>query len=129
MKKNNTLTVDADKIETLISVLQSMLSPSEDTTDSVVKEKPKKNRKRTTNNIQTKTPINKFDSMSEKHMHKNDVLIDKKLNRLPPVPRTRSFAMIDVRCRVCGKEEEISPALLVESKDRYKCNRCSSSAG
>lgn len=71
---------------------------------------------------------NKFLSMKESSMHKGDTAIDKKLNISPPTQRSRKFEYIDVKCRVCGKSEKISPAL-AESRDRYKCNRCSASPG
>jgi len=72
---------------------------------------------------------NKFLSMAEKDMHKDDIEIDKKLAKFPPVSRARDFEMIDVVCRVCGRKETISPSLLFDAPDRYKCNNCSTSAG
>jgi hypothetical protein len=72
---------------------------------------------------------NKFLEMAEFSMHKADSIIDKKLAVQPLTPRTRKFTTIKVRCRVCGKEEEINPALLASEKQRYKCNTCSSIAG
>jgi lysyl-tRNA synthetase class I len=66
--------------------------------------------------------------MAEYRMHKDDVLIDKKLNKLPPTQRARNYKPLKVKCRVCGKTENINPSL-VESIERYKCNRCSTSAG
>jgi hypothetical protein len=72
---------------------------------------------------------NKFDSMAEKNLHKADVAIDKKLNQYGPTPRTRTFKMVKVTCRVCGKTEEINPNMLTDSPQRYKCNDCSRSAG
>lgn len=72
---------------------------------------------------------NKFLDMAEFTMHKADSIIDKKLNVRPPTPRTRQFKPLSVRCRVCGKEEEINPALLSTEPNRYKCNSCSSIPG
>ena len=72
---------------------------------------------------------NKFLDMAELHSHKSDSIIDKQLNIHPPTPRTRQFTPIKVRCRVCGKEEEINPSLLATEKNRYKCNSCSSIPG
>ena len=72
---------------------------------------------------------NKFLDMPEFSMHKADSIIDKQLSVQPPTPRTRKFTPIKVRCRVCGKEEEINPSLLASEKERYKCNKCSAIAG
>ena len=81
---------------------------------------------------QTKTHsnqrVNKFDSMIEKNMFRDDIAIDRKLSIQPPSPRTRSFTTISVSCRVCGKKENLSPALVSEPT-RYKCNSCSRSGG
>ena len=45
--------------------------------------------------------------------------------------KRRPSGKIEVRCRSCGKIENVSPALLVKDEDgyRYKCNRCSCSPG
>jgi hypothetical protein len=121
-----------DQIKAMISMLQTMLNSqvTEDQQDSEESEnqpdiltnksvKPKKSTNRQ----------NKFNSMPEMNMHKDDVAIDKKLKVQPPVPRARPFKMLKVVCRVCGRNDEINPALLVESPSRYKCNNCSTSAG
>lgn len=71
---------------------------------------------------------NKFDTMPESKMHKDDTAIDKKLIVSPPTQRNRSYQPVSARCRVCGRVESINPSL-VESADRYKCNRCAASAG
>jgi hypothetical protein len=71
---------------------------------------------------------NKFLAMPEMNMHKDDVEFDKKIRRLDKVPRREKFEPVKVRCRVCGKDEIIDGSL-VESNERYKCNKCSSSAG
>lgn len=75
-----------------------------------------------------KTGVNKFCEMPEFHLHKEDSVFDKKVSKYPPVPRNRSFNYVKVKCRVCGKEEDISPSL-VESKERYKCNKCCTGSG
>jgi transposase-like protein len=62
-------------------------------------------------------------------MHKEDVAIDKKLAKFPPVSRARQFEMVEVKCRVCGRTETVSPSLVFEGLERYKCNNCSTSAG
>ena len=89
------------------------------------KESPIKNRA----SRRPKQTENKFDSMMEAHLHKEDIEIDKKLKKYDPTPRTRNFDPAKVVCRVCGKKEEINPALLSDTVDRYKCNNCARSAG
>lgn len=100
-----------EQLGAMIQMLQKTLS-SRDT-----EEKPKNERP------------NKFLEMPEFSMHKADTIIDQKLSVQPPTPRTRKFTPIKVRCRVCGKEEEINPSLLASEKERYKCNKCSAIAG
>lgn len=109
-----------DQIHQMISLLQSMLPKEEAET------------KQTTNRSnKSKKPSrdNKFNDMMEKNMHKEDVELDKKLSIHPPVPRTRHFKGIDVQCRICGKRERVNPALIPESVERYKCNKCSITPG
>lgn len=57
---------------------------------------------------------------------KNNVHIsrEKTTNRSP-------HRKIEVRCRVCGKLEKVSPLFVLKDEDgyRYKCNRCACSAG
>lgn len=72
--------------------------------------------------------VNKFLSMNESSMHKDDSAIDKKLSKYPPTQRARQFRFVDAKCRVCGKTEQVPPGL-VESINRYKCNKCSTSPG
>lgn len=113
-----------DQIKQMIGMLQMMLQSSDNDTET----KPTKSK-----NIKSKKPkaskINKFDAMAEKNMHKEDAIIDKKLNIYPPSPRARSYKPLQVQCRVCGKKDSINPRLLPDSIERYKCNKCSSSAG
>jgi hypothetical protein len=137
-----------DQIKSLISLLQTLLDQQQapkstnQTKKSSTKKtkKPKesfsnntttKNQKKFSNSKQTKNTktLNKFDSMSEFNMHKDDALIDKKLVQVPPVARIRDFEFIDVVCRTCGKKETIAPALVLDSPSRYKCNRCATNAG
>lgn len=59
---------------------------------------------------------------------------DKKNNVHIPKQKTtnrRPSGKIEVRCRVCGKTESVSPAFVLKDEDgyRYKCNRCACSAG
>lgn len=125
--------LDEDDIKQLIAILQKGLSndkakskqqdPEEqdDEDSSVMKTKRVK--------IKKKQSKNKFLSMGVKDLHKEDVQIDKILNKNPPTPRTRTFESVDVVCRSCGKRESVSPSLLHDSPSRYKCNKCSSSPG
>ena len=115
------------QIQQMISMLQQML-PEDDETE-------KTEEAEVYNPIKTKTSRggrrnfeNKFESMQERNMHKSDNEIDKKLTRFNPTPRRDPVDLIKIRCRICGKEEEVSPALVAEA-DRYKCNRCSISSG
>lgn len=126
----NELGKNPEQLKQLISLLQQML-PSDTTEDSsdsseefspVMRTKGQKSRSKTKH-------TNKFLSMREKDMHKEDTKIDKVLCKNGPVARTRDFSMIKVTCRVCGKTEEINPSLLFEAPNRYKCNNCSTSAG
>ena len=117
------MALDNEDIKQLIAILQRGLSD-----DS---EPPQQNSKKQKRVTKTKKPPgrpNKFEEMSEFRMHKDDTLVDKKLQKIPPVPRNRDYTPINIRCRVCGKQENINPSL-VESSERYKCNKCSTSSG
>lgn len=126
------MNVEPEKIQALISILQSMLtteSPGTDEDQTEPVTKPQKTQIKSNKKIKPKTKnTNKFDSMPEMRMHKEDISVDKKLAVHPPVPRARPFELISVQCRVCGRKENINPVLLTDY-DRYKCNKCSSSAG
>jgi hypothetical protein len=119
------LSKNPDQLKQLISLLQNML-PSDDT-DTEEESSPIKTKSSRKPKSQTQSS-NKFLTMPEMNMHKEDSEIDKKLSKHPPVARGREFEPITVKCRICGKEETLSPSL-VESPSRYKCNKCSSSAG
>jgi lysyl-tRNA synthetase class I len=116
--------LNEDQIKGLISLLQGLL-PEDDDTPIINKKKKTTKTKKTTAKPKK---INKFEQMSEFRMHKEDIAIDKKLAKFPPVPRTRQFEPLEVLCRVCGRKEKVNPAL-VESIERYKCNKCCSSNG
>jgi lysyl-tRNA synthetase class I len=111
-----------DDIKQLIAILQRGLS-DDNIEENIPKKKPKA--KKQDKNQQRK---NLFNQMAEFRMHKEDVEIDRKLKKQPPTERTRSYKPISVKCRVCGKSEEINPSL-IESIERYKCNRCCTSPG
>ena len=125
----NDLTKNPEQLKNLINLLQQML-PAEETQeeDQPDEEFTAPLRTKGSKRKMTKS-TNKFLSMSEKDMHKDDIAIDKKLAKFPPVSRARDFDMIDVVCRVCGRKETISPSLLFDAQDRYKCNNCSTAAG
>jgi hypothetical protein len=121
-----------DQIKDIINILSKLLPNEEATSNKVTqkrKSKPKQSSAIKTNKSKAKSDgINFFDTMREKDSHKEDTIIDQKLNRYPPTERNRHFESITVQCRCCGRKEKINPGLLIE-QDRYKCNKCSISAG
>lgn len=140
-----------EQIKNLILLLQSMLPNTSDQTQETNKTSKKRKKKsvksqdqdeivEASSNFNTKiktknkrspqpSTINKFEKMSEFSMHKDDREVDKKLAKHPPVARTRDFEPVSVVCRICGKKEDVSPALVYEGPSRYKCNNCSTQAG
>lgn len=114
---------DPEQIKKLIAALQGLLPEQENNEEITSKIKTK------TTKASKKNNKNLFTQMPEKDMHKSDSAIDKKLCINPPTPRSREFVPMDVTCRSCGKHEKVNPAIVPEPKDRYKCNKCSSSAG
>ena len=118
---------DPEQIKQLISALQKLLPDETDNDEDNLS--PKIKTKSAKSFKKRKNSSNKFISMPEMKMHKDDCLIDKKLAKLPPTPRTRKFQPMNVKCRICGKSEEINPNILADSPDRYKCNKCSTMAG
>lgn len=125
------MSLNNDDIKQLIAILQRGLSDDNESVEEneSLQEKPKKKKKPSATKPSTKSKFqNKFLDMAESNMHKDDVEIDRKLTKYPPTPRTRQFIPLSVVCRVCGRHEKVNPAI-VESADRYKCNKCSSSAG
>lgn len=141
----NDLAKNPDQINTLIQLLQSLLPKEENTKSGPIKKtvvkpkkqkqtqpEPKKSQMRTKNRRGPSSDIenqNKFLSMPEFQMHKDDIEVDKALSKFPPVARMRNFEMMDVQCRICGKKETVSPSLVLDSVSRYKCNNCSTQAG
>lgn len=135
-----------EQIKSLISLLQALLPEESASTNKSKKTTRKK--KTTTNedivdnssqfnkNIKTKnkrsinpSSANKFEIMHEFNMHKDDLEVDKKLSKQPPVARTREFEPVSVVCRICGRRETVSPSLVHEGPARYKCNNCATQAG
>lgn len=115
------------QIKQMIAMLKQMLPEDNEEVveEEPVKESPIKNRA----SRRPQQTENKFDSMMEAHLHKEDIEIDKQLKKFDPTPRIRQFDPIHVSCRVCGKKESINPALLQDTPERYKCNNCARSAG
>jgi hypothetical protein len=120
--------LDNDDIKALIAILQKGLS-DDDTTASQTSEpsKPKAKRSKPAQ-PKAKKYTNRFEKMAEFNMCKEDVEIDKKIRKPPPSVRNRPFDLIKVQCRVCGKKDKVAPEL-IESIERYKCNKCSTGAG
>lgn len=121
------MSLSNEDIQQLISILQRGLTQGQP--NDIVDEPRKTTTKRTKKTNQQK-PLksnNKFDSMMEKGMHKEDIEIDKKLAQHAPSARSREFSKTRVSCRVCGKTEEVNPSLVYEG--RYKCNKCSREPG
>lgn len=60
-------------------------------------------------------------------LHKEDTIIDKKLNKnRKPVERGERNNLIDVECRECGKEDTVREDLVYSDEDgvRWVCDRC-----
>jgi len=126
-----------EQIKQMITMLQSMLPSNIDAPEVTeeAKEAPAP-QKYQNENMRTRESkrisgsfVNKFDKMMESALHKEDAIIDQKLAVHAPTPRIRRFDPIQVVCRVCGKTETVNPAILSESRDRYKCNSCARSPG
>lgn len=122
------MALDNDDIKQLIAILQRGLEQSPE--DVVSESKPKKSRSVPKPKTKTTKPkrINKFDQMPEYNMCKEDVEIDRKIRKPPPSMRKPEFQFIKAQCRVCGKTEEVAPSL-IETMERYKCNKCATGAG
>ena len=118
-----------NQIKQMIIMLKGMLPEESDSLPETAKEAEPEGVIRTRGSRKPQFIENKFDSMAEKNLHRADIEIDKKLNKYGPTPRTRTFKTVKVTCRVCHKTEEVNPAILTDSADRYKCNACARSAG
>jgi hypothetical protein len=44
-------------------------------------------------------------------------------------PKKKADHRVEVRCRICGKTEKVSPGIVPPERDRFKCNTCCCSAG
>jgi hypothetical protein len=129
-----------NQITQMIEMLQSMLEQASSTDEVktkeavdtgeefVVKKKQKDSAKQNPFSKKKKKKfVNSFDDMNEFQMHKEDVEIDKKLQKFPVTSRSRKYVPVTAQCRICGKQEKINPAFMHEG--RYKCNNCSQGAG
>ena len=120
------MALDNEDIKQLIAILQKGLINDEESDDTIPVKRVRKSNPKTK---QTKPKSkNKFESMPEFSMCKEDLEFDNKVKKPLPSARLRSFEPIKVKCRVCGKSEKVAPDL-VESIERYKCNKCSTGAG
>lgn len=127
---------DPEKIKDMIAMLQALLPQTEDSKPTAKRKNPKAAKSTSTKAKKSQPSTidstidssNKFLAMQEMYMFKGDAAIDKKLSKNPPIPRTRQFSSVTVKCRVCGRSEEVNPGLVYDSS-RYKCNNCSSSQG
>lgn len=128
------MALDNEDIKQLIAILQRGLDNIEDVSEptppkSIKPKRQKKIEQHKINKPKENQQYNKFLEMQEANMHKEDSRIDKLLCKQPPVLRSRSYKPITVSCRVCGKKEQVNPALITEGAARYKCNKCSTSEG
>jgi hypothetical protein len=123
------MALEKEDIMALIAILQKGLTDEESDVEYEEPKKQKKSRGRPKKSSKKEQKLNKFDSMPEKNMHKQDTIIDKKLwGDNKPTERTRSFQTVSVRCRICGKAEDVNPSL-IDSVERYKCNKCATVSG
>lgn len=122
------MALDQDDIKALIAILQKGLESQESTEDTTTVRIPKKRQQKQTKSKTIPKALNKFENMPEFNMCKEDLAFDKKVIKPAPSARLRDYEPIKVKCRVCGKSEKVA-ASLVESIERYKCNKCSTGAG
>ena len=128
---------DPEQIKQMIAMLSVVLEQAESNSQDVAnKESAVENDVSHINKIKTKgrkSPAsrteNKFLSMKEFHMDKEDPELAAKLYRHAPTKRRPKSEMVEAKCRVCGKTEKLPVSLLHGGLDRFKCNQCSSSAG
>jgi hypothetical protein len=133
----NSLVNNPEQVKQLIAVLQALL-PKEDNPetepptqeikqkpDTDINDTPIRSKKVTAGNGKRE---NKFLAMPEINMHREDAELDKKLAKHPPIARSREYSPVSVRCRICGRTDMVNPSL-VDTMDRYKCNKCAASAG
>lgn len=125
--------LDNDAILQLIDILQSALTKDDKEPPAPKKRGKKKTVAKKQKPVSTprkKKSSNKFDNMPESQMCKEDLEFDRKVKKPAPSVRMRDYEseLINVRCRSCGESEKVHSSL-VQSTDRYKCNKCSTGAG
>ena len=122
------MALEKEDIMALIAILQKGLTDDESELQyERTPTKTKTQKKRSAPKTQTK--INKFDGMSERDMHKSDSKVDKLLwGDNKPSARRQDSGLVDARCRICGKTEQVNGAL-AEIGERYKCNKCATTSG
>lgn len=123
------MALEKEDIMALIAILQKGLTDDEEPAKKTSKSPKRSSAKTPAKNKKAESSSNLFDQMSEKDMHKKDTEIDKKLwGAKAPTQRRKDSGLTEATCRVCNKTEKVS-AVLLEGKDRYKCNKCSTSGG
>jgi hypothetical protein len=134
----NDLLKNPDQIKQMIGLLSALLEAANADESSVeadieteAKPKPRKSKEFNTKEAKKKksTRENKFLSMPEAAMYKEDPELAQKLYKQPPVARIRKLQMISVTCRVCGKQDKVQSSLLYGGMERFKCNKCSTTPG
>jgi hypothetical protein len=124
-----------EQIKQMIGLLSALLEStsqedvSEEATDTKVKTPAKQQSIAKTKKVKHIKRENKFLSMPEVNMHKEDPGLAQKLYVQPPVARSRKLQMVSAKCRVCGKEEKVQASLLYGGIERFKCNKCSATPG
>jgi hypothetical protein len=122
------MALNNDDIKALIAILQKGLESNEDDEPKTIHKRSPRPKTKQPSTPRKKKALNKFEHMDEFTMCKEDTEIDKRIKKPPPSLRNRQFDYVKVQCRICGKKEKIAPSL-VESTERYKCNKCSTGAG
>ena len=123
--------VDTDKLKQLLYAMIETLDGSETSEEKNTQNINQQNQSSVNTNKKSRYGggENLFLSMPEKDMHKSDIAIDKLLSPGQLTSRNRPSTEVDVRCRVCGKEQKVSSSLIIDGVHRYKCNDCSRSSG
>lgn len=124
----NDLAKNPEQIQALITLLSSLLPKNQEIEDEDHDDNKHNIKTKKVKRDKTKS-VNKFLTMPEAKMHKEDTAIDKLLQVHPPTVRQRKAQLVKVQCRVCGKKETVAATLATESRGRYKCNGCSTTPG
>lgn len=101
------------------------IEPKESNTKVVIKKKPGRPKKNTSSTSKNAEGVNLFDTMSEKNLHKEDTVVDKKLWRnREPTERRASNSRIECKCASCGKDVSVNPNEILSKEQRILCNSC-----